>query len=75
MAPPPQLQSIAIERLSPGAVLLSYNQPKIANAFTIQQYRDLRAALLWAREEHEIHIIALSVKRVLEIMKSLSDVL
>jgi len=63
MAPQPQLQTIAIDRLSPGAVLFSYNQPKIANAFTIQQYHDMRAALLWAREEDEIRIIVQYVSK------------
>lgn len=57
MAPPPGLETILIERLSPGAVLFSYNQPKISNAFTLQQYKDLAAALIWAREDPDIRVV------------------
>jgi peroxisomal 3,2-trans-enoyl-CoA isomerase len=57
MAPPPSLETILIERLSPGAVLFSYNQPKISNAFTLQQYKDLAAALIWAREDPDIRVV------------------
>lgn len=57
MAPAPQLQTITIERLSEGAVLFRYNQPKIANAFTMQQWVDMRVALEWARDEPEIKVI------------------
>ena len=57
MAPPPTLQTITIDRLSPAAVLFSYNQPKISNAFTIQQYIDLRDALIWARDDPDITVI------------------
>jgi Delta3-Delta2-enoyl-CoA isomerase len=57
MAPPPTLDTILIDRLSPGAVLFSYNQPKISNAFTIQQYRDLATALIWAREDPDIRVV------------------
>jgi peroxisomal 3,2-trans-enoyl-CoA isomerase len=59
MAPSPTLSTILIEPLSQGAVLFSYNQPKISNAFTLQQYIDLRDALVWAREEAEIRVILL----------------
>jgi 1,4-dihydroxy-2-naphthoyl-CoA synthase len=61
MAPPPTLQTIEIARLSPGAVLFSYNQPKISNAFTLQQYHDLADALIWAREESEIKVVVQQV--------------
>lgn len=57
MATAPNLSTITIDRLSPGAALFSYNQPHISNAFTIQQYLDLRDALLWAREEPDINVI------------------
>ena len=57
MTPPPSLKTITIDRLSPAAVLFSYNQPHISNAFTVQQYLDLRDALVWAREEGEIKVI------------------
>lgn len=57
MAPPPTLSNITIDILSPQAVLFSYNQPQISNAFTIQQYFDLRDALVWAREEPEINVV------------------
>jgi peroxisomal 3,2-trans-enoyl-CoA isomerase len=55
--PPPTLPTILIQRPSPGAVLFSYNQPKISNAFTIQQYRDLATALIWAREDPDIRVV------------------
>lgn len=61
MAPPPTLKTIVIDRLSQGAVLFSYNQPKISNAFTLQQYHDLADALIWAREEPEIRVIVQQV--------------
>lgn len=61
MAPPPTLGTIVIDRLSIGAVLFSYNQPKISNAFTIQQYHDLAEALIWAREESEIRVVVQQV--------------
>ena len=57
MSPPPQLENLLIERLSPGAVLLSYNAPKRSNAFTPQQYDDLRAGLVWARDEEEVRVV------------------
>lgn len=57
MARPPTLSTITIDQLSDEAVLFSYNQPKISNAFTIQQYLDLRDALVWAREEPKINVI------------------
>lgn len=57
MAPPPTLSTITIDYLSDEAVLFSYNQPASSNAFTIQQYLDLRDALVWAREEPKINVI------------------
>lgn len=57
MAPPPSLSTILIDRLSPAAVLFSYNQPHISNAFTVQQYLDMRDALVWAREENDIKVV------------------
>ena len=57
MVPPPTLETILIDRLSPTAVLFSYNQPKISNAFTIQQYIDLRDALVWARDDPDIRVV------------------
>lgn len=59
MAPAPTLSTILVETLTQGAVLLSYNQPKISNAFTVQQYLDLRDALVWAREETGVRVIVL----------------
>jgi hypothetical protein len=56
---PPSLQTIVIDRLSPGAVFFSYNQPKISNAFTLEQYHDLRDALIWAKTEEDIKVVAL----------------
>ncbi|KAF1815264.1 ClpP/crotonase, partial [Eremomyces bilateralis CBS 781.70] len=53
----PRLDTISIERLSEGAVLFLYNQPKIANAFTLRQWVDMRVALEWARDEPEIKVI------------------
>jgi len=61
MAPPPFLKTIEIDRLSPGAALFSYNQPKISNAFTLQQYHDLADALIWARDEPEIRVVVQQV--------------
>ena len=57
MAPPPTLQAILIELISPQAVLFTYNQPKISNAFTLQAYIDMREALIWARDEPNIKVI------------------
>lgn len=57
MAELPQLETILINRLSEGAVLFSYNRPKISNAFTPQQYNELRKALIWARDESNIRVI------------------
>ena len=54
---PPTLETMVIERLSEGAVLISYNKPKIANAFSPQTYDDLREALVWAREEPDIKVV------------------
>lgn len=57
MAPPPTLSTVLIEQISNNAALFTYNQPKISNAFTIQQYIDLREALLWALGEPEINVV------------------
>lgn len=57
MSPSPDLKTVVIEHLSENAVLFSYNQPKISNAFTIQQYLDLREALLWALTEPKINVV------------------
>ena len=57
MSAPPELQTIVIERLSEGAVLFSYNQPNISNAYTLQQYQDHKDALLWARNEAAIRVV------------------
>jgi hypothetical protein len=57
MAPPPTLKTIEIAQLSDSVVLFSYNQPHIANAFTITQYLDLREALVWAGDEPTIKVV------------------
>ena len=57
MVCPQSFQTIVVERLSEGAVLLSYNQPKISNAVALQQYEDLRQALLWAKDEPAIRVV------------------
>jgi 1,4-dihydroxy-2-naphthoyl-CoA synthase len=59
MAPAPTLSTVLIEPCSDGVALFSYNQPKIANAFTLQQYIDLRDALIWARETPEVRVVVL----------------
>lgn len=59
MAPRPNLQTITIDKVSPAAVLLSYNQPKISNAFTLKQYHDLRDGLIWAKEESDVRVVVL----------------
>ena len=61
MAPSPQLSTILIERLSEGAVLLSYNSPKRSNAFDPQQYDDLRQGLEWARDEEGVKVVVVYV--------------
>lgn len=57
MAPSPRLSTVLIDQISENAVLFTYNQPKISNAFTIQQYIDLREALLWALGEPKINVV------------------
>jgi peroxisomal 3,2-trans-enoyl-CoA isomerase len=57
MAPSPQLKTIICERISDGAVLLSYNTPKRANAFDPQQYNDLREGLVWAGNEPDVKVV------------------
>jgi peroxisomal 3,2-trans-enoyl-CoA isomerase len=59
MALAPVLSTILIEPVLNGVALFSYNQPKISNAFTLQQYRDLRDALVWAREASDVRVIVL----------------
>ena len=61
-SPPPQLATILISFLNDAqsAVLLTYNQPKISNAFTLQQYHDLASALSWARNTPSILVIVLT---------------
>jgi 1,4-dihydroxy-2-naphthoyl-CoA synthase len=61
MAPTPKLETILIERLSEGAVLLSYNTPQRSNAFTPQQYDDLREGLVWARDDPAVRVIVVFV--------------
>lgn len=61
MSPPPQLQTLTCERVSDGAVLLSYNTPKRSNAFDPQQYDDLREGLIWARDEPNVNVVVVYV--------------
>lgn len=49
-----------VSRLSPTVALLTYNQPKISNAFTVQSYLDLRTALVWARDDPTVTVILLT---------------
>ena len=56
----PTLETIKIDLLSKKAVLLTYNQPKISNAFTLQQYYDLATALTWARDTEPIIVVVLT---------------
>ncbi|EME84233.1 uncharacterized protein MYCFIDRAFT_101074, partial [Pseudocercospora fijiensis CIRAD86] len=60
--PPSSLHTVLIEPISQHAVLFSYNQPHISNAFTLQQYYDLRDALLWAKEEKNVKVIVVTGK-------------
>ncbi|KAK5175741.1 uncharacterized protein LTR77_000880 [Saxophila tyrrhenica] len=57
MSKPPNFSTVEVEYLSDSAVQFSYNQPKISNAFTLQQYHDLREALLWALTEPKINVV------------------
>lgn len=57
---PPTLETIKFDLLSEKAVLLTYNQPKISNAFTLQQYYDLATALTWARDTEPIIVVVLT---------------
>ncbi|KPI39408.1 Enoyl-CoA delta isomerase 2, mitochondrial [Cyphellophora attinorum] len=61
-AEPPTLSTILTSFLNEAktAVLLTYNQPKISNAFTIAQYHDLAAALTWAKHHPTIITIVLT---------------
>lgn len=56
----PILQTIKIESIALKAVLLTYNQPKISNAFTLQQYYDLATALAWARDNSSVTVVVLT---------------
>lgn len=56
----PTLQTIKVERLAKRAVLLTYNQPQISNAFTVQQYLDLTSALKWVLEQPKITVAVLT---------------
>jgi len=57
---PPTLSTILISHLSPTTILLTYNLPKISNAFTLQSYHDLRTALLWTLSLPKITTILLT---------------
>lgn len=59
---PLSLKTIKIEQITPDgrAILLSYNQPKISNAFTVQQYHDLATALTWAKDTKEVIVVVLT---------------
>jgi peroxisomal 3,2-trans-enoyl-CoA isomerase len=57
MAPPPTLSTILIDRVSPEVALISYNRPKIANAFDVTHYLNTAEALIWAREEPEVKVV------------------
>ena|SRR6201996_6608623 len=56
----PAFQTLLLSNLSPGALLIEYNQPKISNAFTIQQYHDLASALQYARSRAQVRVIVVS---------------
>ncbi|KAF2025558.1 ClpP/crotonase [Setomelanomma holmii] len=62
MAPPPELKTILCERISDGAVLLSYNTPKRSNAFDPQNYLDLKEGLVWARDEPDVKVVVITGK-------------
>lgn len=62
MAPPPVLKTMLCERISDGAVLLSYNTSKRSNAFDPQQYNDLREGLVWARDEEDVIAVVVYVQ-------------
>jgi hypothetical protein len=57
MTPPPSLSTIIIDRVSPAVALISYNRPKIANAFDVQHYLNTADALIWARDEPEVKVV------------------
>jgi 1,4-dihydroxy-2-naphthoyl-CoA synthase len=59
MAHIPHLETVLIESISPAVALLSYNQPHISNAFTVQQYRDTNTALTWTLNEPEVNVIVM----------------
>jgi peroxisomal 3,2-trans-enoyl-CoA isomerase len=56
----PIYQTLLLSSLSPGTLLMEYNQPKISNAFTLQQYHDLASALQWARSIPSIRVLVLT---------------
>jgi peroxisomal 3,2-trans-enoyl-CoA isomerase len=57
MAPPPSLSTILIDRPSPAVALISYNRPKIANAFDVTHYLNTADALIWARDELDVKVV------------------
>ncbi|KAJ9611393.1 hypothetical protein H2200_004577 [Cladophialophora chaetospira] len=59
-SPLPTYQTLLLSPLSPGSLLIEYNQPKIANAFTLQQYHDLASALKYARTLPQIRVVVIS---------------
>ncbi|KAF2813792.1 ClpP/crotonase [Mytilinidion resinicola] len=69
MTRPPQLTTILVERISDGAALFYYNQPKISNAFTVKQYLEFREALVWARDEPAIKVLVL-IGKLLDVYTS-----
>lgn len=64
MAPQPTLSTIIIDRISPAVALISYNRPKIANAFDVSHYLNTADALIWARDEPEIKVVIVFVTRI-----------
>jgi Delta3-Delta2-enoyl-CoA isomerase len=56
----PTYETVVLTPLSPGTLLAEYNQPRISNAFTIQQYHDLASALQFARQAPEIRVVVVS---------------
>lgn len=60
--PPPKLSTILISFLNEAhsALLLTYNQPHLSNAFTLQQYHDLATALTYALNHPSIITIVLT---------------
>jgi peroxisomal 3,2-trans-enoyl-CoA isomerase len=59
MSSPPQSEGVLVEKLSESVVLLSYNRPKFSNAFTAQQYDELREVLAWVKNEAAVRVIVM----------------